>query len=131
MWNVDKDLFTELANKCGSRYFAAIFIARGARQLGINMPPGVIESKLITWVLTGYQPDIEEYLTHRQQGYVEYQNLATMLEYVMSPEVKKCVIKSYSKSIKLRHLVYLYSSDMPEDLKTRVRVLTRMAWYSD
>lgn len=129
MWSTDRDLFESFARQCGSRYLAVWFLAKGSRRLASTLPPGVIESRLLTWVLTGAQPEIESYLLTRQDSYIEFKNLSEMIEYVEDDAIKKCVISSYKQSVKHRHLLYEYTENMLEADRVRVRVLTRMAWY--
>ena len=129
MWASDRYLFESLAKQCGSRYLAVWFLAKGSRKLASTLPPGVIESKLITWVLTGAQPEIEAYLLKRQDSYIEMKNLSNMVDYVEDESIRNCVILSYKHSVKNHHLLYEYTDGMPEADRTRVRILTRMAWY--
>lgn len=109
---------------------AVTFLASGARRLGSKLPQGIMESKLLTWVLTGDNPDYS-YIKIDPDNYIERKNIEDTLEFITDREVKKYVLLSYKKSIKAQHLVYRYPDNMLDHDKSRVRILTRMLWYSN
>ena len=53
-----------------------------------------------------------------------------MFCYIADKEVCNAVYDSYYDSKKQTHLIYVYNSIQDEPRRARVRVLTRMLWYT-
>lgn len=129
MWQRDHELFEELAQACGSRYLAVNYLAHSARKLSLLTPGWIIESKLITWALTGEAPDLDKAFSVYYMYNPDVRELDDFLCYIEDPDVRSSVKESYHKSIKHRHLLYVYKSALNESQKSRVRVLMRMFWF--
>jgi len=126
-------LFNELADKCGNRYLAARYLASVARNFGLNpQSKGIIlESKLLTWALTGQEPYTKEELDRRRRNQIDSDvaELEDYLCYVDDEEVANQVRKYYKKSLNSRHVVLDDSSTLDKYRQMRVNIILRMAWY--
>ena len=129
MWKTDHELFEKLDRACGSRYLAVQFISQSCRKLSKKLPGWIIESKLITWVLTGQVPDLSNSYRMWYSANPEVRDLDEFLCYIDDRKVAKSVRKSYFLSVKSRHLVYEYNNDLDDEQKARVRILLRMFWF--
>ena len=132
MWAKDNLLFEQLADKCGNRYLAVMYVARASRALFRSLSEkfsvDLIESHVITWALTGQVPDIEK-LPLRPSDCSEISSILDFLSYVEDEEVKEKVIEQYKKSVKEKHLVYITDRSMSIYRKDRINILLRMIWY--
>lgn len=129
MYNRNLTLFNELAEKCGNRYFAARYIASVARRLGKQSKGIVLESKLITWALTGEQPYDDAELERRKQHDVDIAELEDYLCYVEDKQVAAQVRKYYKISLHNRHVTLDSSNQLDEYRQMRVNIILRMIWY--
>ena len=125
MWKADNEIFSQLDKACGSRYFAILFISQAARRLLDQKDNWSIESKLISWVITGEKPPVGIHLNVNP----EMREISDFLCYIPSDDMKQSVIDSYHLSVRNRHLIYNYNPNFNESEKARVRVLLRMIWY--
>lgn len=129
MYNRNLTLFNELADRCGNRYLAARYIASVARRLGKKSKGVVIESKLITWALTGEQPYDDEELERRRQFDSDVAELEDYLCYVDDSEVAAQVRKYYKISLHNRHVTLDNSNELDTYRQMRVNIILRMIWY--
>lgn len=127
MWSQDKNLFPVLVEMCGNRYLAVKFISQCSRRLALKLPKWIIESKLITWALTGEEPDVSRYVNLHVDP--DMRDLEDYLCYISDENIKYCVRRSYVESIRHHHLLYVYKQSMNEYDQTRVRVVVRILWY--
>ena len=127
MWKTDNTQFSELSKLCGSRYLAVIFVAKCARKLVKYKNNWSIESRLISWVITGEMPSKGIHLNIDP----ELDAIYDFLCYIEDQSVKDSVIASYKASVQNRHLVYMYGLGLTESDQARVRILVRMIWYSN
>lgn len=126
MWSQDKNLFPLLEEMCGNKFLAIKFLATCARRLASKLPKWIIESKLITWALTGQEPDVERYVNRDIDP--DIQEVQDMLCYISDPNIQYCVKESYTTSVHNHHLIYVYRGPMSEYEEARVRVLVRILW---
>ena len=127
MWKTDNEQFSKLAEACGSTYLAVMFVARCARNLIKYKNSWSIESRLISWVITGEMPPKGIHVNIDP----EIAAIEDFLCYISSEPIKKSVMISYNMSAQNQHLVYRYIPDLDECEQARVRVLVRMIWYSN
>ena len=125
--------FNELAEKCGNKYLTAKYLAASARNFGLNPKYHglILESKLISWALTGIQPYSDKELEKRRRLQVD-SDLAEVedyLCYVDDEEVKEQVRKYYRASIRSKHVVLDESNKLDKYRQMRVNVIVRMMWY--
>lgn len=136
----DLELLSALETKCGNRYAAIKFICYKARKLNKQYNNHLLDSKVISWVLTGEKPNSAIYydeqieLDKRFHLSLELKHVLSVLDeylcYVDDIAVSKSVRLSIRASQQARHLVYVYHEIQDEFQSSRVRVLTRMIWYS-
>ena len=127
MWKVDNEQFSQLSAACGSRYLAVMFVATCARNLIKYKNNWSIESRLISWVITGEMPPKGIHVNIDP----ELAAIEDFLCYISSEDIRKSVMISYNMSVQNRHLVYRYIRGLDEFERARVRVLLRMIWYSN
>lgn len=128
MWRSDKEHFRKLVDECGSPYAAVNHIAMEARRKLKEVDSQILDSKAITWALTGIPPKIHNrneayYLRDEAQAYLD-----DMLCYVDDEDVCESVRNSYKTSKRANHLIYVYKNDLDESRRARVRILTRIVW---
>ena len=123
------DQFNELARACGNRYLAVQYIAKASRYLNRTIPERVLESKLISWALTGEKPDLSKYTATFYLENPEIADVLYFLDYVEDIRVKKAVIALYRASVNKKHLTYTCDEYIDPAIESRVRVLLRMLWY--
>lgn len=128
MWENEHKLFDELADKCGNRYLAVKYIAKLGRYLNYDVPGGLLGSQLLTWALTGQQPETKFDFNNYYKVNAELACLEETLEYVTNDAVKRSVRKSYALSVRHHHLIYHYDDSLDQYEQGRVRILLRMIW---
>ena len=123
--------FNKLADACGSSYAAVRWLSKESRRLGVeNSCYHILESKLLTWALTGKCPYTRSQLAFRKLAWREHQDdLEDILEFVSDEDVADLVRSNYSKSVKNRHLTLCDHADLGESRLNRANILLRMAWY--
>lgn len=129
MLNEHLALFNELAEACGNRYLATKYLASQSRVLGRQSQGLVLESKLITWALTGVQPYDDEELERRRCYDVDVAELEDYLCYVNDKEIADQVRKQYILSLRNKHVVLDDSQTLDVYRQMRVNVILRMIWY--
>lgn len=125
----EQRMFDELADKCGNRYLAVKFISKKARFLDSKLAKSVLISKLMTWVLTGREIDIESNINNLYKLNPDLIVMENYLEFVEDESVKRQVRKSYIASVRNRHLVYDTSEGLNRYKQNRANILLRMIWY--
>lgn len=125
MWKEDFLVFKHLCDACGSKFLAIKFVSEIARKLVHSKYNWSIESRLISWAITGEKPPVGINVNINP----EIQEVEDFLTYIDDEDVKLSVLNSYVLSVQSHHLVFSYDSSMDEYRKTRTRVLTRMIWY--
>ena len=128
MWEHTHAQFQELADKCGNVYLAVNYLSRLARKLNYKVPGGVLSSKLLTWALTGDEPNTKFDFNSYYNLSPDIAMMESYLEYVSDPAVKSSVRMSYMASVKRHHLIYSYDTELDIHDQARVRVLLRMIW---
>ena len=129
MYNENLALFNKLANICGNRYLAVKYLSSQSRSLGAQSEGTVLESKLLTWALTGTPPYSIEEMRRRKEYDSDVAELEDYLCYVDDEEVANQVRKYYRISLRNRHVVLDDSSTLDTYRQMRVNVILRMIWY--
>ncbi len=129
MFNENLALFNELARACGNRYLAVKFLAQKSRILGKQTEGIVLESKLISWALTGIQPYDDKELEKRKYFDSDIAQLEDYLCYVDDEEICEQVRKYYKLSVRNKHVTLDASNTLDEYRQMRVNVILRMIWY--
>ena len=127
VWLQDKELFPIVEEMCGNRYLAIKFISSYSRRLSDKLPKWIIESRLMSWALTGEDPDISKYVNVNVDP--DLRDMEDMLCYISDPNIQHCVRNSYIQSIRHHHLLYVYKKSMDEYDRARIRVIVRILWY--
>lgn len=134
MWIKDTKYFEQLVDNCcnGSIYDAINHVATQARKHMKECREDnkyVLDSKALTWAVTGEKPtllDNDSIIHNRYIEKIDY--MYDMFCCIEDKEICSAVEDSYYSSLKLNHLIYVYNSILDEPRKARVRVLTRMVW---
>lgn len=134
MWQRDREYFRELKeNECNNSVFMAVnTVAKRARQKMVDTNGMILESKAISWALTGESPKIPTKTCIEITDHVEYltgeEYLHELLCTVDDKYVCDSVIDTFEASVKTNHLIYCYNHSLDETQKARVRVLSRIVW---
>ena len=131
MFTENQPLFNKLADICGNRYLAVRYLASKSRKLGDKYSEAVMESKLLTWALTGVPPYSEDELDRRVKLDSDVAELEDYLCYVDDDEVAEQVRLYYIKSLRNRGVVLDSSNTLDTYRQMRVNVILRMIWYSN
>lgn len=126
------DLYTfdRLAESCGNRYLAVMFLSESARKLGSKKKDyQIAESKLLQWVLTGTCPYSNKQLD-RMKKKVSDDGIENILSWVSDQFVVDKVRFLYKSSIRRRKLLYYRDSKLTKSKVDRINILLRMIWYS-
>ena len=139
MSKLSQDSFNKLARNIGNRYAAVQFIAQQTHKLSTRYHYEVIDSQLISWILTGVKPksviqyesqiDIENRIRSLSDRKIT-SVLNEILCYVDDSNICDSVRCSITESKDAHHLIYVYKNIQNESQKARVRILTRMVWHS-
>lgn len=120
--------FEKLAEACGNRYVAIQWLSRESRKLfEENKDYRILESKMLSWALTGECPYSETQLA-RRKFVNKLDNVDELLEYVTDEEVEQEVRTFYKASVKNRKLILCDRDDLGRSRLSRVNILLRMAW---
>ena len=128
MWESTHLIFDELAEKCGNRYLAVMYISKLSRKLNYQVPGGALASQLITWALTGNKPEFKYNVLYHKNISPDLATMESYLEYVTDEDIKASVRISYTLSIRKHHLIYVYDKSLDQYQQGRMRVLLRMIW---
>lgn len=114
---------------CDNIYAEVKKIMGAARKLSAECDNSILHSQAISSVVRG---DAVEKMPHIQEAQDEYEAryIRDMFCYIADKEVCNAVYDSYYDSKKQKHLIYVYNSIQDEPRRSRVRVLTRMLWYT-
>ena len=123
--------FNKLAERCGNRYLAIRYLATIARRHGIQSHGTILESKLLTWALTGEQPYSDDMIETRRHIKLDSDlaDLEDYLCYIDDAEVADRVRICYRESVHNRHLTLDSSNALDYYRQMRVNVILRMMWY--
>lgn len=132
-------LFNELACKSGNRYAAIKFVSNNVHKLSYKYNGQILYSQLISWVISGEKP--MSVILYEKEIYNRDKIKSISMKYVLSVTdeylcyiedmaVCKSVRASMKASKEAHHLVYIYIDTESEPQNMRVRILTRMIWYS-
>jgi len=127
-WLENARLFDELADKCGNRYLATLYVAKAARYLAQEHSVSMLESQLLTWALTGKPPNLS-LARYKKIESLELSNIEFYLDYVEDAEVRDCVLQRYKDSVRNHHLVYQHPGQLDSFRTSRVNILLRMIWW--
>ena len=128
MWKNDHTKFEELAESCGNRYMAIQYVAKMSRKLGKTIPRYMLESKLLTWALTGERPPTRNLYRILYARNPDLRALNEYLMYVEDEEISSTVRYMYLRSVRSRHLVYDHEKELEENKLARARIILRMVW---
>ena len=103
-------------------------VVSSARELANKCDNTILHSKAITCIISGVKPP-REYIRDYRDEY-EGSIIKELFCYIDDKEICDAVYDSYFKSKSANNLKYVYNSISDESRRTRVRVLTRMLWYS-
>ena len=118
---------SEVARCNGNRYEAINTLCGKSRKLSESVNNAVRQIDSIHWALSGVPPASLATKTHAVS---EYEKL--MEEYLCQVEdqgVASSVRTSFSQSVNIGHLVYVYQDDLNAYKEARVRIITNMLWY--
>lgn len=127
----DLNRFNQLAESCGNRYLAVQLVAKWSRALFKETSQyHLLESKILTWVLTGHCPYVESQLNSRVVNHDD-DYINEILEWVTDEDVVEEVQKLYKQSIHNHKLLECSNENLLSGQKSRANVLLRMIWYSN
>ena len=116
----------------GNEFFACVCMANEASRLVDKCDQSVSGSEALTCVIEGRKPkDLRKRMEQHMNVSVPSSEYAkSLLAYVDSSDVVKCVKESFSQSVRIGSLTFYYPVKVSQADKARVRVLTRMCWHN-
>lgn len=123
----DKDSKLRKSLESDNNRFATIKnIGKQARLLSEEYDNAIFHSEAITHIVNGTTPDNKYYFADEWEA----EQIKEMFCYIDDVSVKNAVYDSFYASKAKNNLVYMYNDITDSPRKSRVRVLTRMLWYS-
>lgn len=128
----DNTKYKAYAAELGNPFLAVKKIAAEGRQLAESTDNVIFHSEGLVWATTSEEPSI---LKSRHREHISstatWSKADEVLAAVNDDEIVWSVRQSLRSSENARHLIYVYHSNILDEFKkARVRVLTKMAWYS-
>lgn len=99
-----------------------------ARKMSKKYDNKILHSEAITHVIYGTAPDIFYIRQHQNEYEANY--IKETFCYIDDKEVCNAVYDSFYESKRKKNLIFLYNSIEEPERQSRVRVLTRMLWYT-
>lgn len=123
-------LLPKLIEGFGNIYECVNYVAKEARDLSQSHDVGLTESRAMTWILSGDQPEeaLKEHLPPEKGA--RLMSIDDILWTVDDPQIRAAVTRSIFHSWRAHHLLYEYIDVSDTPRQARVRVLTRMLWYT-
>ena len=121
----DQDFRRQLESS-PNRYHDIATVAAEARKLSAAYNYDMLFSEAITHVIHNTTPLEENYSYDKYEDYQIRELFCT----IDDKEVCNAVYDSYFESKHNRRLVYIYNNISDNSRQARVRVLTRMLWYT-
>lgn len=127
------NVYNQMVKEFDHNEFVTVnFLVDLTRKIAAKYNYLLLDSEVISWVLTGEQPPVLNKVRRlRKQERIRRNALIyDILNYVDDALVKTCVTESIKESIKFQNLVYIYTGVNEKPRQARIRILTRMIWYS-
>lgn len=124
-------LLPELTQSFGNIYECVNYVAKEARDMANSLEFDLTESTAMTWILSGDIPENKQ--IQPKQLHIRGAKIAAIDELlwtVNDPEIVAAVTRSVFKSWRAHHLLYDYIDVTDSPRQSRVRILTRMIWYT-
>lgn len=131
MWVNDNEKMNDLVKNLNSPYAACLYSAKIAKQLQKDANNVISESDALTWAISGIPPsNLEKKLKIKfsKENIRESDRIDTVLANIDEDYIRSAVLKSYRASIRSKRLVYEYNGITDKYIKTRIRILTKMAF---
>lgn len=122
----DDKQFRKQLERSSNPYTSVAQVAQEARELAASYSYDILFSEAITHVIHGTTPVEDDYSYDKYEDY----QIREMFCLVDDIDVRNAVYDSYFESKKQGHLIYIYNNIDDNGRQTRVRVLTRMLWYT-
>ena len=110
-----------------NKYIAICKISQDARNLMKSVNNRILESEAIRWLATGDKPEWLNSTKMPRDNALDKLILEN-IAHVQDSKIRASVKVSLHKSDKLNYLIFVYSSDMNEYQKQRVRIICRILW---
>lgn len=127
------DVYNQIVRDFDYNEFIAVnFLVGLTRKVAAKYNFLLLDSEALSWILTGDQPPVLNKVRRlRKQAAVRRKALLyDILNYVDDTSVKSCVVESIKESTNFQNLVYIYTGVNDKPRQARIRILTRMIWYS-
>lgn len=127
------DTYNQIVSEFDNNEFVAVgFIVSLAKKLAAKYDYLLLDSEVISWLLTGEQPPVLGKVQKlRKQAEDRKKALLTdILNYVDDKDIKASVLESVAESTRCQNLVYIYTEVNDKPRQARVHILTRLIWYS-
>lgn len=101
---------------------AVMLMAKQTREIASSLDNRITYAKALDYAARGELPNPKDYPDHRLDRVKDY------ITYVVDPEIKSAVIRSYEESLAKNNLVYDYNTvgDVPR--QSRIRIILNILW---
>lgn len=101
---------------------AVMLMAKQTREIASSLDNRITYAKALDYAARGELPNPKDYPDHRLDRVKDY------IAYVVDPEIKSAVIRSYEESLAKNNLVYDYNTvgDVPR--QSRIRIILNILW---
>lgn len=132
LYELNKEFNTKYSSQTDNIFEAINLWSRDATNLAKESEGLLSDSECLNSCLTGKYPD--NYKTRKRIVDAEIQYIENFIDKALCEvddlHVKDSVIATLSCSRKLHNLKYVYTYELTDGQKSRVRILSRMIWYS-
>lgn len=121
-----------IIKKYGSRYAAITQVANEARRLKESCYNVILDSQAVEWALSGIPPEnLAEAIKTRvqkEEGISQEDRLTSILNTIDEDDIRIAVRNSYNLSTRNKQIVFDYNGIKDRGTRTRIRVLTKLAF---
>lgn len=121
--------FRQQLEHCDNIYIEVQHIMKEARKLAASCGNNILHSQAISSVIRGGSIEYAPPVSNAQDEY-EANHIRELFCYIDDKSICDAVYDSFYESKKAKHLIYVYNNIEDSSRKSRVRVLTRMLWYT-
>lgn len=133
-WPDDFNKMNDLSSELGSPYAAAMYAAKKSRILFDKYKGITTYGEALRCAIADEEPENLEIRLKKAKEISERRELTIVddiLSSVDDKNIKDAVYNSYRLSINAHHLEYDYKDIEDENVRARIRILTRMCFYKN
>lgn len=131
-WPDDFNRMQDLSKELGSPYAAALYVAKKSRKLFKDSDGALRYGESIRYAITDDRPkDLDKRIEKVKElkNRREFAKIDNILSDIDDENIRNAVSNSYRLSMNAHHLEYDYKDIEDENLRARIRILTKMCYF--